>query len=332
MQVLLTAVSSALAGGPSDAAARFSAFQREHGKAYATVAEHDVRFAAFTANLRLFATRTAENPHAHYGIDRFADLTPAEFAAQQGSCFHPAMTAPRRRGYTRSERAAHTAVISAAGGAIDWRKHRAVTPAKDQGAFGDCWAFGASGVMEGIHVAQGGGNLTTLCEQELIDCCPSCNGAGPGESWDYLINNTHGFLDTEASYPYTGDKPPGECRPASAVVSTAKVSSWKIIHQDKDGNQDPFLAEMMKSGPCNIGVDASCLSGYQDGVITNCTGKAVDHANVIVGAGTTPPSEGSVDYFIVKNSWGTGWGNQGFYKVARNTGQMQIDACWHAYV
>ena len=96
-------------------------------------------------------------------------------------------------------------------------------------------------------------------------------------------------------------------------------------------SDDRYLVEMMKTGPCNIGVDASCLSGYKDGVITNCTGKAVDHANVIVGAGTTPATEGSVDYFIVRNSWGQSFGMDGYYKVARNTGQMQIDACWHAY-
>jgi len=318
----------------SDDAARWAQFKRAHGKSYASAAEHDARFGVFVGNLRLYEARSAADKHATFGPDRFADLAPEEFRAQQGGCFHQAPVAPRD--YSAAEVAGQRAVIAAAGGdgTIDWRddKHRAVTPAKDQGAFGDCWAFGASGVMEGIHVAQGGGNLTALCEQELIDCCAPCNGAGPGESWDYLINNTHGFLDTEASYPYKGDKPAGKCRPPTAVVSDAKVSSWKIVQQDKGGSQDAFLAEMIKSGPCNIGVDASCLSGYVDGVITNCTGKDVDHANVIVGAGTMPPSEGSVDYFIVKNSWGAGWGNQGFYKVARNTGQMKIDACWHAYV
>jgi C1A family cysteine protease len=116
------------------------------------------------------------------------------------------------------------------------------------------------------------------------------------------------------------------------VVFWGEVTSWKIIQTDaKTKSDDPYLVEMMKSGPCNIGVDASCLSGYKDGVITNCTGKAVDHANVIVGAGTTPVTEDSIDYFIVRNSWGTSFGEDGYYKVERNTGQMKIDACWHAY-
>ena len=68
-------------------------------------------------------------------------------------------------------------------------------------------------------MAQAGNKLVSLCEQELIDCCAPCNGAGPGVSWDWLINNTQGLIDTEASYPYKGDKPKGTCRPPTAVAA-----------------------------------------------------------------------------------------------------------------
>jgi len=320
----------------SASVAQFATFKQQYNKTYATTEEHDHRFGLFQTNLQMYEHRNRYFG-ANYGVDEFSDLSMTEFLAQQAGCYSPEKTPDQLSGgsdYTPEQLAAYRKVIDAADQSIDWRddKHMAVTPAKNQGAFGDCWAFGASGTLEGINVAQAKNKLVSLCEQEFIDCCAECNGAGPGLSWQWLINNTKGYLDTEASYPYKGDKPKGQCRPATAVVSTAKVSSWKIINQAKDGNQDPFLAEMMTMGPCNIGVDASCLSGYKDGVISNCTGKDVDHANLIVGSGVTPASENSIPYFIVKNSWGDGWVMEGFYKVARNTGQMKIDACWHAYV
>jgi cathepsin F/cysteine peptidase B len=144
-------------------------------------------------------------------------------------------------------------------------------------------------VLEGINVVQGKNKLVSLCEQELVDCCDACNGAGPGNSWDWLINNTKGFLATEESYPYVGG--PFQNRTCAAhapstKTTTAKVSSWQLMHQDKSGNQDNLVAEVSTAGPCNIGVDAaSCMLGYKGGIITNCTGKDVDHANVVVGYG-----------------------------------------------
>ena len=320
---------------PKDAEnlAEFEAFEAKHAKVWSSTEQRAEKLATFSANLEIYAERNENEPHATFGWNQFSDLTAEEFITQRAGWTKYESTGTTE--YSAEQMAAFQKELAATTDTIDWRddKHKAVTPAKDQGAFGDCWSFGASAVVEGINVAQANKTLVSLCEQEFIDCCAPCNGAGPGLSWNWLINNTHGFLDTEASYPYKGDKPTGECRPKTAEVSDFKVGSWKIINEDaKTHNQDAFLLEMIKGGPCNIGVDASCLSGYQDGVITNCTGKDVDHANVIVGSGTMPDSEEAVKYWIVKNSWSDKWGEEGFYKVARNTQQMKIDACWHAYV
>ena len=342
---------SALSLGGAD----FGAWMNEHAKSYPDAAAEARALATFQENSARYDTMNRQNPHATYGPDRFSDMSHGELLRSRTG--YVGYNGPARwQNYSGADKA-EIARALAASPEIDWRKKGAVTPAKDQGAYGTCWAFGASAVIEGINVAQASRPLVSLCEQEWIDCCPKCQGRSPDVALDYLIDNQNGFLDTEASYPYKG-APQGTCEAAQHEHVASSVSSWKLMHQDKDGNQDGLLAEMVKSGPCNIGVDASCLSGYKSGIITGCPGKGVDHANVIVGAGT----DGGVDYFIAKNSWGhlrrestshsaglappslpsgrlrpfaprcrSTWGDDGFYKFERNTGQLKVDACWYAY-
>ena len=81
-----------------------------------------------------------------------------------------------------------------------------------------------------------------------------------------------------------------------------------------------MVAALQKYGPAQIGIDASCVSGYTGGIITNCTSRNVDHAVAIVGAGTD--AKIGVDYWIVRNSWNTTFGEDGYFRVQRDTNQM----------
>ena len=150
---------------------------------------------------------------------------------------------------------------------------------------------------------------------------------------------------TEASYPYNLHSRKGNnnetCALASGttvngttlVTGKAKIGSFVSAAADKaTNNTDAVVAALIKYGPGNIGVDATCLFGYKGGVINNCTGKGVDHATLVVGAGVDPTVPGKppndpgsgAPYFIVKNSWGPGFGEGGFYRFERNRRQVDF--------
>ena len=166
------------AGVHAEGQAVWQQWKEEHQKVYETTEVEATRAAIFAENLKLFAERTRYDT-ASYGPDEWSDLTLAEFKAQQAGCFSdegmdtiPAVSLP----------------VPALGKqpSVDWRdpsknseKVNAVTPPKNQGAYGYCWAFGASGSLEGMNVVQQKNPLQSLSEQELIDCCPACWGHGP---------------------------------------------------------------------------------------------------------------------------------------------------------
>lgn len=155
---------------------------------------------------------------------------------------------------------------------------------------------------------------------------------------------------TNDGYPMTcnlpGPPPYAPCPPCPGVArkdgtpacnldksndfSTASVQGWGFVspHGVSAQDKEPFfdvtrmVAAVVKYGPAQIGIDASCLSGYKSGIITNCTSHNVDHAVAIVGAGTDADS--NVDYWIVRNSWNTTFGEDGYFKVQRDTNQMGI--------
>jgi hypothetical protein len=108
---------------------------------------------------------------------------------------------------------------------------------------------------------------------------------------------------------------------SSSKFSKASVQGWGFIPYGPNGNSDKVVAALSKYGPCQIGIDASCLSGYSSGVIKNCTSANTDHAVTIVGADT---DASGTDYFIVKNSWNTTFGESGYFRVARNTPTPQM--------
>lgn len=198
---------------------------------------------------------------------------------------------------------------------IDWRTKGAVTSVKQQGQCNACWAFGASGALEGAHFIKTG-QLVELSEQNLVDCVyPSgtqCYGDWAQNAYDYIKNN--GGIDTLASYPYTDGK--GDCKYNSAN-SGATIQSYVVIPKD---DEQALTKAIGTIGPVTVDINDDLIKNYKSGVFydPNCS-KDLNHILLAVGYGTDPQNG---DYYILKNSWSSGWGEDGYIRMARNKGNL----------
>jgi len=202
--------------------------------------------------------------------------------------------------------------------AWDWRDHGRVTHVKDQGQCGSCWAFGAVGAVEGQYAANSSNPLTEFSEQQLVSCekeDDGCDGGTQENSFDYY--KTNGFM-LEVDYPYkSGAGHVPKCKYDSSNVQ-GHVASWHQLSTD----EDEIMATVAAEGPLTVAVNADYFQTYWGGILNvskrKCPGgdDNLDHAVLIVGYGT---SDDGVDYWIIKNSWTSDWGEDGYIRVIRGT-------------
>jgi len=298
----------------------FADWKVKYDRQYETPEEEAYRFSVFQTKLRDYEYRT-EHDTAIFGPGVYSDLTKEEFKALfntktgRGTMPEDCLQSGKNSSLSPAE---IKAIIQENGDdTIDWRTKGAVTPVKNQGQYGTCWAFGATGTVEGMGVVSGKLPLESISEQELIDCS-GCGGyVGCCLTW--YVQKTKGIANTEEAYPYKGRS--GTCRKDSVAVAKLKVADRVCDANGANNNQDNVLADLIKYGPGACLIDASCIEGYKSGIISNCPKKAgdIDHATLFVGAGT----EGGVPYWIVKNSWGASFGDKGYYRMKRNTNPPQ---------
>ncbi|XP_048415688.1 procathepsin L-like [Stegostoma tigrinum] len=197
--------------------------------------------------------------------------------------------------------------------AVDWRPKGYVTPVKDQGQCGSCWAFSTTGVLEG-QVFNKTGKLISLSEQYLMDCSRAVGNAGcNGGSVlaGFLFIKEKG-ITSEQSYPYTAKD--GNCMFNQSCI----VATCKGVKRIPSGSEVDLAAAVATVGPISVGIDAEHRSFmlYKSGIFyePHCSTDNLDHGILVVGYGV----ENQKPFWIVKNSWGASWGNRGYVHMAKD--------------
>jgi len=234
---------------------------------------------------------------AVFAVNQFSGMTPEEFKAayltrKEGTSGLPAL-------------AVHEWDGSALATSVDWTTQGAVTPIKDQAQCGGCWAFAATGGLEGAKFVATN-TLTSLSEQQFLDCDTTdsgCQGGLEYQGWEFFKSHKEGIC-TEASYPYTGRN--GKCVSSGCTLGLEGDAITGITHVGKSADA---LKSAVAQQPISIGVDAGAWQSYRSGILTKACGNQLDHSVLLVGYSTT----GS--YFKVKNSWGKAWGEDGFIRL-----------------
>jgi len=283
----------------------FTQWMHEHERVYASH-EFFHRYNAFKWNMDFVEKWNSENSETVLGLNNMADLSNEEYQKiYLGTHIDVTDT------YMLVEEPITVPVADT----VNWKNSGAVTGVKNQGQCGSCWSFSSTGAIEGISKIKRG-TLTSLSEQNLMDCSTSygnqgCNGGLMTSAFKYVQAN--GGIDTESSYPYTAKN--GACH-YSAANRGATITSYKSVASGSES----ALVTALNSQPVSVAIDASHNSFqlYKSGIYyeSACSSSRLDHGVLAVGYGSNGGTNG--DYFIVKNSWGTTWGTAGYINMARN--------------
>jgi C1A family cysteine protease len=198
-----------------------------------------------------------------------------------------------------------------ASSSVDWRTKGAVTGVKDQGQCGSCWSFSTTGALEGMYQIHYG-SLVSMSEQHFVDCDDNgdhgCNGGWMDNAFEWAKSN--GGVCAEDAYPYTAAK--GTCHNSSCGTKHGKPSGYT----DVTPNSVNALLSALDKQPVSVAIEAdqSTFQLYKSGVLTAACGSNLDHGVLAVGYGT----DNGVNYWIVKNSWGTKWGEGGYIRLSRD--------------
>jgi len=295
----------------------FGRFMETYGKNYSPE-EYQYRLAIFKDNMeKVRLLQKTEQGTAVYGSTMFADLTEEEFSTR-----HLGFRVDLKQRMKRKQAKIPLHHLRNLPDAFDWRNFSAVTPVKNQGSCGSCWAFSVTGNIEGIYAVKHK-NLVSFSEQELVDCDKmddGCNGGLPENAYKAL--EKLGGLETEGDYPYDGHN--DKCHFNSTLVA-AKVTGFVEVSK----NETEIAAFLVKNGPVSIGINANAMQFYFGGVSHPwkflCSPKNLDHGVLIVGYGVHATRKKSVPYWIVKNSWGTSWGEKGYYRIFRGDGSCGLN-------
>lgn len=277
----------------------FQQYIIQYNKAY-TNEEYVQRLQTFRDNLAFIRIQNSLGNDWVLGVNKFADLSPAEFKARYLS---------KKMDLSSKKPAQEFVQLTDLPTKIDWRTEGAVTGVKNQGQCGSCWAFSTTGSVEGIWKISGN-PLVSLSEQELVDCSTSygnqgCNGGLMDDAFEFIKDNG---ITLESAYPYLAVD--GTCNTALEKQIAANITGYVNVA----ANNPTALQTAATSQPISVAVQADqyVWQYYKSGTITKNCGHELDHGVLIVGYDTTS----SPNFWIVKNSWGPDWGLGGYVQIA----------------
>ncbi|KAJ4717328.1 Cysteine proteinase [Melia azedarach] len=291
----------------------FESWSSKHGKNYKSIEEKLHRFEIFVENVKYIDERNKEVSSYWLGLNKFSDLTHEEFKNE-----YLGLQVPEFSSRSNAYGEFRYKNVKNLPKAVDWRKKGAVTRVKYQGKCGGCWAFSAVAAVEGINQITTG-NLTSLSEQQLIDCDKrnrGCKGGLMHRAFQYIISN--GGIHKEEDYPFQGNQL--TCM-KNLVGEVVTISDFDYVPRKDESSLLQALANQPVSVAIEAGGSSRDFMHYSGGVFTGYCGTNLDHGVTAVGYGTD--KETGLDYIIVKNSWGSNWGEGGYIRMKRNTGSPE---------
>eukprot|EP01102_Stenamoeba_stenopodia_P014561 TRINITY_DN484_c0_g1_i1.p1 TRINITY_DN484_c0_g1~~TRINITY_DN484_c0_g1_i1.p1 ORF type:complete len:557 (-),score=116.63 TRINITY_DN484_c0_g1_i1:81-1751(-) len=295
--------------------AEFTEFVHKHGKTYSTPEEFDYRFSIYKDNKAFIEEHNRKNLSYKLKMNHFGDMHIDEFR----SIMLPKAQRPASN-LIEPIRTHTDESVDSLPPAVDWRNYNAVSKVKDQGSCGSCWTFGTTGTIEGAW-ALSTGSLVTLSEQQIVDCAwgyyaQGCAGGFTSFALQWIINNDG--IATEDQYPYLAQD--GYCN-ATDHSSNVTISGYVNVTATEDALQNAVGTV----GPVAIAIDASLetFRFYSSGIYDdpNCQNGLddLDHEVLAIGYGVDANNR---PYWLVKNSWSTYWGDNGYIYMARNASNL----------
>jgi cathepsin F len=295
---------------------QFLAFKNQYNKQYKNIDEFIARFSVFEHNVNRLEITNSTVYHT-VGLTKYADMTEQEFRRMYLNLkIDPTFMGTNGNDFLK------TLLDGDAPDSYDWRNNGAVSPIKDQGQCGSCWAFSTIGNIEGLHAIKAG-KIVTYSEQQLVDCDTvdgGCNGGLMENAFEYL--KSAGGVETESDYPYTAEDD------TCAFVIAKAVKDVKVVDKvvNKEMDEKEMKEFLFKNGPLAIALNAIPLQTYTSGILDldahACNPQELNHGVTLVGYG----NEGGKDFWIVKNSWGADWGEKGYFRIARGKSTCGINA------
>ncbi|KMT04502.1 hypothetical protein BVRB_8g181680 [Beta vulgaris subsp. vulgaris] len=298
---------------------RHELWMARHGRVYRDQIEKEKRLNIFTKNVERienFNSNASSDKLFTLGANAFSDLTIEEFVATHTG-YKRQFHSESMSGSSITKGLRFDQNLTDMPPSLDWREKGAVTPIKDQGQCGCCWAFSTVAAVEGLNQINTG-QLISLSEQELVDCVQNsngCNGGAMTNAFEFIKQN-QGIL-REDEYQYQAMQ--GQCRATYTSGNAVTIEGYQRIPP----NDEATLMQAVSKQPISIGIDASGFEfkNYNGGLFNGECGQDLSHAVTIVGYGTDTDG---YNYWLLKNSWGETWGENGYMKIIRDQNQCGI--------